>query len=135
VARGVWGLSAKKSGFKLAPHEKLAIGETCEKIVSDIFIPHCLPTVTPSDFNYPIKISGGWYGQSYRFATRYRSGFPENLGEEFDAPFSRIEFVARDRANLAYFRHTGQWWTIFHAMPTAEALAEISSNKLFWPNC
>ena len=33
----------------------------------------------------------------YRFIQRYRSGFPDNLGEEFDAPFARLDWIGHGR--------------------------------------
>ena len=43
---------------------------------------------------------------SYRFVQRYRSGQPENQGEEFDAPFTRLDWMGRDRFDLQWHRHT-----------------------------
>ena len=37
---------------------------------------------------------------------RYRSGFPENLGEEFDAPFARLDWIACDTFDFPWHRHT-----------------------------
>jgi hypothetical protein len=46
------------------------------------------PVIRPTEFNYAVDICGKWRGTRYRFIQRYRSGFPENLGEEFDALFT-----------------------------------------------
>src|SRR5665213_1626644 len=51
-------------------------------------------------FNYPVDILGKWHGTKYRFIQRYRSGFPENLDEEFDAPFARLDWISRNRFDL-----------------------------------
>ena len=58
--------------------------------------PRFLPTINPTQFNYPIDIRGKWHGNRYRFVQRYRSGQPETLGEEFDAPFTRLDWMSRD---------------------------------------
>jgi hypothetical protein len=44
--------------------------------------PRFLPEVRPRPFNYPVDIVGKWRGTNFSFITRYRSGYPENLGEE-----------------------------------------------------
>ena len=48
---------------------------------------------------------GKWHGAKYRFIQRYRSGFPENLGEEFDAPFARLEWISPDRFDIQWRCH------------------------------
>src|SRR3954469_18873540 len=45
---------------------------------------------------YPGKVAR----TKYRFIQRYRSGFPENLGEEFDAPFARLDWISRNRFDI-----------------------------------
>lgn len=57
-----------------------------------------------------VDILGKWHGTKYRFVQRYRSGFPENLGEEFDAPFTRLDWISRDHFDIQWHRHTGAWF-------------------------
>jgi hypothetical protein len=58
-----------------------------------------------------LHIFGKWRGSNYSFITRYRSGFPENRGEEFDAPFTRLdhayERTADGRFDLMWRRGSG----------------------------
>jgi hypothetical protein len=68
--------------------EKARITAACERFIEQILKPRFLPAIVPTPFNYPVDIQGKWQGPRYRFIQRYRSGFPENLGEEFDAPSS-----------------------------------------------
>jgi hypothetical protein len=63
-----------------------------------------LPTVTPTEFNYPVAIYGKWHGNKYRFITRYRSDRPDSTEPEFEHAFARIDFVARDRLDLLFHR-------------------------------
>jgi hypothetical protein len=76
----------RSSGFSAA--EKSAVTAACQHLIDDFLKPRFLPTIRPSQFNYPVDILGKWHGTKYRFIQRYRSGFPENLVEEFDAPFA-----------------------------------------------
>ena len=75
----------RSAGFSAA--EKSAVTSACQNLIDDFLKPRFLPTIRPTQFNYPIDILGKWHGTKYRFIQRYRSGFQENLGEEFDAPF------------------------------------------------
>ena len=72
----------------LSDIEKAAITATCQRFIDEVLKPRFLPAVRPTQFNYPVDILGKWHGSRYRFLQRYRSGFPENLGEEFDSPRS-----------------------------------------------
>jgi hypothetical protein len=73
------------------------------------------PRLRPTQFNYPVDILGKWHGTKYRFIQRYRSGFPENLGEGFDAPFARLDWISRNRFDIRWHRHTGEWFCLYHA--------------------
>ena len=74
----------RSTGFSAA--EKSAVTAACQHLIDDFLKPRFLPTIRPTQFNYPVDIIGKWHGTKYRFIQRYRSGFRENLGEEFDAP-------------------------------------------------
>jgi hypothetical protein len=87
----------RSTGFSVA--EKSAVTSACQNLIDDFLKPRFLPTIRPTQFNYPVDILGKWHGTKYRFIQRYRSGFPENLGEEFDAPFARLDWISRNRFN------------------------------------
>ena len=52
---------------------------------------------------------------------------------EFEAPFARIDFVARDRFNVSYHRHTGQWFRLYQDVTLDEALRLIGDGMHFQP--
>jgi hypothetical protein len=121
----------------LTADDKAAISARCERFIADVLKPRFLPEVRVSEFNYPIDIRGKWRGSNYSFITRYRSGFPENRGEEFDAPFTRLdhayEHSADVRFDLMWRRHTGQWWHIYSAVKLEEALRLIETDLNLQP--
>src|ERR1700693_5041614 len=86
------------AGFSEA--ERARVTAACERFIDEFLKPRFLPSIRPTEFNYPVDILGKWHGAKYRFIQRYRSGFPENLGEEFDAPFARLGWVSRGRLAL-----------------------------------
>jgi hypothetical protein len=133
MARGRWVYVKGRAGGRVPAPEKLAITAACEKLIAEVLRPRCLPAIRPTEFNYPVGLAGKWHGNNYRFITRYRSGFAENRGEEFDAPFARLEYVSRNRFDLSYFRHTGEWFCLFRGMTLAEALGLIESEGLLHP--
>lgn len=113
----------------LSPADKVAIGVTCQEFIDTVLRPRFLPTITPTSFNYPIDIQGKWHGAKYRFIQRYRSGFSDNSGEEFDAPFVRIDWIRPDRFDVQWHRHTGQWVRVSQGLPLKAALDAIISSE------
>jgi len=113
--------------------EKAAITVACQRFIDDVLKPRFLPVIRVTEFNYPVDILGKWHGSRFRFIQRYRSGFPENLGEEFDAPFTRLDWVARDRFDIQWHRHTGAWFCLHRRLSLAEALKTIETDGLLHP--
>jgi hypothetical protein len=129
---GQWG-----RGATLAPEEKAAIGAACERFIADTLKPRFLPETRPTEFNYPVDIIGKWRGNSYSFVLRYRSGFSENAGEEFDAPFTRFDYLGRAAGNVRvavlWKRHTGQWWLAHASVTLEEALRLVETDPHLRP--
>jgi hypothetical protein len=121
----------------LALEEKTAIGVECGRLIADVLKPRFLPEIRPTEFNYPIDMLGRWRGNKYSFITRFRSGFPDNAGEEFDAAFARLdhveECIAETRFDVMWHRHTGQWWRLHPAVPLEEALRLIEADPVLRP--
>jgi hypothetical protein len=135
MARARWGYAGGPSGNKPSVGEKLAITSACEKFIAEVFRPRFLPEIRPTKFNYPIAIYGKWFGSKYRFITRFRSDPSDSIEVEFEVPFTRLEYVSRDRFDLSYHRHTGQWFRIFRSVSLAEALELIEGQGHFHPPC
>jgi hypothetical protein len=121
----------RSSGFSAA--EKSAVTAACQHLIDGFLKPRFLPTIRPTQFNYPVDILGKWHGTKYRFIQRYRSGFPENLGEEFDVPFARLDWISRDRFDLQWHRHTGEWFCLHRSLTLTEAIDTLRSEGLLHP--
>ncbi len=121
----------------LAPEEKAAVAATCERFIAETLKPRFLPEIRSTQFNYPVDIFGKWRGSRYSFITRYRSGFPENAGEEFDAAFTRLDHVEESieatRFDVLWRRHTGQWWRLYASVTIDEALRLIEDEPFLQP--
>lgn len=122
----------------LAAEDKAVVAARCERFIADVLKPRFLPEVRPTQFNYPVDIVGKWRGSKYSFITRYRSGFADNLGEEFDAPFTRLDHAEEHRAavrfDVMWRRHTGQWWRLYSAVSLDEALRSIETDMFLQPH-
>jgi hypothetical protein len=117
----------------LSGPEKVVITATCQRFIDEVLKPRFLPAIRPTQFNYPIDILGKWHGNRYRFVQRYRSGQPETLGEEFDSPFTRLDWMSRDRFDIQWHRHTGTWFCLYRGLSLAKALKTIETDGLLHP--
>jgi len=115
------------------PIEKHTIITTCEAFIADVLKPRFLPVIRPTAFNYPIDIHGDWRAGRYRFMTRYRSAHEHNTGWEFDAPFTRLDHMARDRFDVYWMRHTGQWWPLHSGLSLTASLQTILDDGYLYP--
>ena len=117
--------------------EKAEIAAVCDRFIAETLKPRFLPEIRPTDFNYPVDIFGKWRGSKYSFITRYRSGFEDNRGEEFDAAFTRLdhleEKIAETRFDVMWHRHTGQWFRLHAWVTLAEALRLIETDGVLHP--
>jgi hypothetical protein len=121
----------------LRDEEKAAIAERCERFIREELKPRFLPQVRPTEFNYPVDIFGKWRASKYSFIQRYRSGFVDNLGEEFDSAFTRLDHrddcLAEIRFDVMWHRHTGRWLCLYAALTLEEALESIRTDELLQP--
>ena len=117
----------------LSETEKVTIAAACQQLIDEVLKPRFLPVIHPTKFNYPIDIYGKWHGTRYRFIQRYRSGFPDNLNEEFDSAFARLDWVGRDRFDVQWHRHTGAWYCLYRGLSLTEALNVIKTDGHLHP--
>ncbi len=113
--------------------EKGVIVAACQAFVRGVLKPRFLPEITPTEWNYVIDIRGAWAAGRYRFMQRYRSGMEHNRGEEFDAPFGRIDRVGQDRFDIYWMRHTGKWWRLYANVTLVEALRILETDGVLHP--
>lgn len=122
----------------LGAEEKAAIAARCERLVAEVLTPRHLPEIRVTAFNYPVAIFGRWRGSKYSFVTRYRSGFEDNAGEEFDAAFARLDHVEASGPDalfdVMWHRHTGQWFRLYAGVPLDEALRLVETDGLLSPH-
>lgn len=128
-----WIQSPQRARALPSALEKEAIIAACDRLICEVLKPRFLPAVRPTEFNYPADIYGKWHGRLYRFIQRYRSGYPDNPGWEFEAPFARIDYLAPDQFDVMWHRHTGQWWRLYHSVSLAEALDRVEHDGLLHP--
>lgn len=113
--------------------EKQMIVAACEAFIADVLKPRFLPRISPTEWNYVIDIHGAWAAGRYRLMQRYRSGMEHNRGEEFDAPFARIDRMGPDCFDIHWMRHTGKWWRLHTGVTLVEALRLLETDGVLHP--
>ena len=114
--------------------EKRAFVAACDGLIRDVLKPHALPEIVPTAWNYVVDLHGAYAGGRYRFMRRYRSGMEHNRGEEFDAPFARIDRMGRDDFDVQWMRHTGTWWRLHAGVTLAQALHLVETEPVLRAN-
>jgi hypothetical protein len=94
---------------------------------------HVKPPSKNPKFNYIIDIFTTWHGRYFYFIAKYACPGPNRISPFFEIGFARLEFVGKNRFDLAYLRHTGKWCPVFSALTLDEALDFVRSEELFNP--
>lgn len=89
------------------------------------------PPPVASDFNYPIDIWTKWHGSFFYFGSTWTSPGLNRITPTFEVRFARLEYVGNQQFNLAWFRHTEKWHTIFAELTLEECLKLIGDGGLF----
>ena len=83
----------------------------------------------PGPFNYPVAVFSEWRGKAFYLNVRYRarSRRPE---DDFVVRHTRMTLTGFGRFDLAYFRHSDKWFTVYRALTAAECFREIEENEI-----
>ena len=91
-----------------------------------------LRALDPGPFNFPIAVYSEWRGRAFYLCARYRA--PTRKPEDdFVVRHTRMTLRGFGRFDLAYFRHTGKWFTVHRGLTAAECFEVIEGNETFWP--
>jgi hypothetical protein len=91
-----------------------------------------LRAADPGPFNYPIAVFSEWRGNAFYLNGRYRAR-SRNPEDDFLVRQTRMTLTSFGRFDLAYFRHTGKWFTVYRGLTAANCFREIEGNEIFWP--
>lgn len=91
-----------------------------------------LRAADPGPFNCPVAVFSEWRGKAFYLCGRYRSQTrrPE---DEFVVRSTRMTMTGFGRFELAYFRHTDRWFTVYRGLTAEACFNEIEGHEVFWP--
>ncbi len=91
-----------------------------------------LRAADPGPSNYPVEVFSEWRGKAFYLCARFRTRnrHPE---DDFVVRHTRMTMTGFGRFELAYFRHTERWSTVYRGLTAPECFKEIEGNEIFWP--
>ena len=124
---------SKRAKPKVPEAEKQMITERCQQLIDIEFKPKYIQENPYKGDRIIEEIFGKWYRNFFYFCCIYRFTAPEMVDKAIEDKFTRLEYAGEDLFNLAYMRHTGQWWVVNEEIKLERALAEIKKNQIFHP--
>jgi hypothetical protein len=114
---------------------KALVAAKAEELINGYLKPAHIETPPKKpQFNYITDIYSKWYQSYFYFCAEYACPFPDAISPSFETRFARMGYRGEsDRFNLAYMRHTGQWWVIYHDLSLDECLTTIREEIHFQP--
>ncbi len=128
---------ANKKSWSATPPKKTTptvstLKEKADKLIDEVIKPQHLQPAT-DDFNYIADIHSKWYRNYFYFCATYNCPSANSVYPSFETKFARMEYIDENKFNLAYMRHTEQWWEVFQDMSMDDCLKEIEQNPIFTP--
>ena len=109
--------------------QKLAITRQFEPVIDELK-KKIRPLPESQEFNHCIDVFGKWRGNHYSIMQKFKTG-THAVVDFFDTGLARLEYYGEGKFNLAYFRHTGQWVTIYQDITTDDAKKAILEDSWF----
>jgi hypothetical protein len=113
---------------------KAEVLRQAEELIAQRLKPeHVNPPPRNPRWNYLTGIHTKWHKSFFYLVGDYASPGPNALSPTFKLPFARLEYTWDGRFNLAYLRHTGQWWQVHEELTLNRAMKAIRDEGLFHP--
>ena len=90
------------------------------------------PLSQPQKYNEVAEIFTKWRGSHFYVMHYYKCpDLPTSMAKGFESGLARLTYKAPDRYDLAYFRHTGKWWTLKFDLSLGQAFKAVSTDPTF----
>jgi hypothetical protein len=79
-----------------------------------------------------VNIYAKWHQQHFiHFLAEFHDTSPNAIHQYYKDPFARMAYMGDERFNLAYMRHTGQWWDKYQNISLEDCLDAIKTDDFF----
>jgi len=129
-----WAPAKAKAASKIPDAVKSEVEFKANEIIERVLKPKYIEAPSEkTDLNYLSDISCKWYRGYFYFTSKYTCPSPYATAPSFNSNFARLEYISKNRFNLAYMRHTGQWFEIGFDLSIEACLDEIENGPHFMP--
>jgi hypothetical protein len=107
---------------------KAEVQKKADGLVETFLKPNFIePPPEDTQWNYIVDIYTKWYRNYFYFCSKYHCPAPTAMTDYFEARFARLEYVGNGKFNVAYMRHTEQWWEIFQDLSLDQCLEAMQN--------
>lgn len=131
-----WGLSpaTRASGAALDAATKARVETKARDLVEKVLKPkHVKPPAEDESSNYLTDITLKWHGSTLFFVSTYACPSPNAISPSFEDRFARLKPAGRDRFDLDFMRHTGQWVPLYQGLTVDQCMKAICDDAWFVP--
>jgi hypothetical protein len=134
MAQKTWVYSPKKKRPNAPESLKAEVKHKADLLIRDVLKPrHIQPPPEGSTLNYLVDIFSKWYRGYFYFCSKYNCPGPTAISPSFNANFARMEYLGGHKFDLAYMRHTGEWFVVGLSLSLEECLEKIEKGFWFTP--
>lgn len=124
----------KPSAPEVPTGVKTEVQQKADQFVETVLKPrHIAPPPKDNNFNYIVDVFTKWYRHYFYFCAKYCSPGPDAFSPFFEMKFARMEYIGENHFNLAYMRHTGEWFDVNLNASLDQCLAAIKDDPFFHP--
>ncbi|MGG6294056.1 hypothetical protein ACQ4M4_06495 [Leptolyngbya sp. AN02str] len=125
---------AKQPKPKVPEPTKALIQQQFDELIESCYKPRYLNPPRPdSSFSSLTDIFGKWYRNYFYICGMHTRSEDDESSQTQEFRFARYEYVGPDQFNIAYMRHTGQWWQIGSDRTLEQCLHEARINEILHP--
>lgn len=126
-----WGWVKSSTPGKPTEHEKSTVMALFEPYVQQLQ-QELPPLEKPQRFNQAVGVEARWRGSYFTLVAIYKTApGPSAIRDSFEEGFARLTYKAPGIYDLAYFRHTGKWFTVFYDLPLNDCFVQVKSDPIF----
>jgi len=127
-----WVHTTNKTIGKPTPSDKQEV-ETFFQPLIEQFKKQFIKEKASGPFDYITDIYPKWYRSYFYLCAKYKSEHPNRIQDEYEEKFARLTFIKQGVFDIAYFRHTGQWFPIGENLGLEKCREMILSNPVLHP--
>lgn len=126
-----WVKSTTNTPEKPSEQEKSVVMTLFEPYVQQL--QRALPPLEkPQRFNQAVDVEARWRGSHFTLIAIYKvAPGPYTIRDSFEEGFARLTYKSPGVYDLAYFRHTGKWFTVLYDLSLNDCFERVKSDPIF----